>query len=354
MPGIDTISARCVPLPVIPDMVERLAELICQIPSGRITTPGRLAKGLGDAAAARWVGHYLLHHDHSPSCGCHRVVRADGQLGQYIRGDGDQKRRQLVNEGIPTSAGRVEVTRFALDEFVSDRPLDALRAWQQRVAESVLIMPTEGMPTEGMPTMGTPTNDRPTLLAAVDVSYGQPNEATAAYVLFDLANREQIWSHTITRDVAFPYISSYLAFRELPVYVELLDDVRSLGRLADVVLVDGSGILHPRRAGSASCLGVVADVPTVGVTKRLLCGRLEHAELPPGGSCRITMDESILGAALRSSPRSKKPIYISPGHRIDVTTALDLVQSTLSTRRLPDPLYWADRLSREAAQSAIS
>jgi len=349
LPGIDTISARRVPLPVIPDMVERLGELIGQIPSGRITTPGRLAKGLGDAAAARWVGHYLLHHDHSPQCACHRVVRADGQLGQYIRGDGDHKRRQLVNEGISTSAGRVDVARFALDEFVSDRPLDALRAWQQRVAESVSIMPTRGMPTKGMP-----TNDRPTLLAAVDVSYGRPNEATAAYVLFDLANREQIWSHTITRDVAFPYISSYLAFRELPVYVELLDDVRSLGRLANVVLVDGSGILHPRCAGSASCLGVVADVPTVGVTKRLLCGRLEHAELPPGGSCRIAMDESILGAALRSSPRSKKPIYISPGHRIDVATALDLVQSTLSTRRLPDPLYWADRLSREAAQSAIS
>ena len=327
-------------LPVIPDMDGRLARLVDQIPPGRVSTCGRLAKALGDVAAARWVGHFLLHHDHAANCPCHRVVRADGQLGNYVTNDVQDKARLLRGEGISISSGKIDIAQFVFDDFASDRPLVSLRAWQQQVAHSVSTQP---------PHPSQPPDARQARLAAVDVSYAVPNQATAAYVLFDLATFEKLWSFTITRAVAFPYISSYLAFRELPLYVELLDKVRSLDRLADVLLVDGSGILHPRRAGIACCLGVVADVPTVGITKKRLCGEVERTDLPPGGSCHVVIDGQIVGSAIRSSPRSKKPIYVSPGHRTDVALSLDLVRTTLGTRRLPEPIYWADRLSREAS-----
>ena len=86
---------------------------------------------------------------------------------------------------------------------------------------------------------------------------------------------ELVWSAKIRRAIRFPYITSYLTFRELPILLELLGEVRAAGRMAPVLLVDGSGILHPRRFGVASHLGVAADAATIGVTKKLLCGKVD-------------------------------------------------------------------------------
>ena len=177
------------------------------------------------------------------------------------------------------------------------------------------------------------------------------------------ATRELVWSIAIERAVEFPYISTYLAFRELPLLWELVDAAHAAGRAANVYLVDGSGILHHRRGGIATCFGVSTDLPTIGVTKKLLCGRPDRTDLPPGdwsyvrdpaGSLdRTEPEEPVepIGAALRSSPRSGKLIYISPGHRIDVDASVRVVQYLLAGRKLPEPIYWADRLSREEAQS---
>ena len=69
-------------MPPIPDMVLALERLIKQVPCGRVTTPGGLAAALGDPIAARWIGHYTLHHDHDANCVCHRVLRAGGGTGR--------------------------------------------------------------------------------------------------------------------------------------------------------------------------------------------------------------------------------------------------------------------------------
>ena len=109
----------------------------------------------------------------------------------------------------------------------------------------------------------------------------------AAYALVETETGRLVWSATVRRRVAFPYISTYLSFREIPIYLDLLDEVRAAGRLSEVLLVDGSGILHHRHAGVASHLGVVASLPTVGVTKKLLCGRVDiegMARASPGRS----------------------------------------------------------------------
>src|SRR5262249_17420027 len=148
-------------------------------------------------------------------------------------------------------------------DFVSSRPLEKLEQLQRDLLSRISLEPP----------------DRPSELAGgLDTSYASispagPIEAAAAYALVDVRSGRLEWSLTIRRQVRFPYIPGFLTFRESPLYLELLTEARRLGRLADVVFVDGNGILHHRRAGVASHTGVAASVPTIGIGKSLLCGQ---------------------------------------------------------------------------------
>ena len=113
------------------------------------------------------------------------------------------------------------------------------------------------------------------------------------------------------------------------------------------VMVDGSGILHHRHAGIASHLGVVALLPTIGVTKKLLCGQVDIEKMSPGESRPVLFDDELIGVALRPTAGSLRPIFISSGHHVDVAFAERLVRQVLKGRRLPEPIYWADRLGRK-------
>ena len=119
------------PLGEIPDMARLLGELLAQVPAGRVTTYGQLAEALGNRIAARWVGHFAMHHDHQAGCPCHRVVRIGGQLGQYIAGGEDAKARRLAEDGIEVHLGCVDLARYGFDRFVGPRPLDELRRIQE-------------------------------------------------------------------------------------------------------------------------------------------------------------------------------------------------------------------------------
>ncbi|MEE8451237.1 MAG: endonuclease V [Thermoguttaceae bacterium] len=323
-----------VPFCEIPDLEGLLRDLLRQVPRGRVTTYGRLADALGNRIAARWVGHFALHHDHSADCPCHRTVRADGRLGQYIDGDERAKARRLAEDGVSTKCSTVELARYLFDDFVSDRPLQRLRAIQDALRAKVSIRPRRRIPK---------------LVGGVDVSYPRAGHGTAAFTLVETESGRLVWSTTVQRRVAFPYISTYLTFRELPILLELIDKVRTAGRLPEVLLVDGSGILHPRHAGIAAHLGVVASLPTVGVTKKLLCGQVEIEGMQPSESRPVVYEDRLLGMALRPTSGSRRPIFISPGHRVDLMFSERLVRSVLTGRRLPEPLYWADRLSRQAS-----
>ncbi len=335
------------PLRQGPDLEEPLWRMVQQVPAGRVTTYGRLAEALGDAVAARWVGHVLLHHDHHPACPCHRVVRAGGEVGGYVTGDPRAKRAALRREGIAVVRGRVAVGEYLAEVACEAPPLTALRQLQDGLAARCCLEPPAG-PLE---TVG-----------AVDVSYASPSLAVAAYALFSLnrstdlsslAVDQPVWSMTLQRPVRFPYISSYLGFRELPVLFELIQQVRRRGRLADIVLVDGSGILHPRRAGVATMLGVAADLPTIGVTKKRLTGRVDLAGCGPGQFRPVVVAGRPAGWAVRPGSGSRKPWFISPGHRADLALCHDLIGGLLCSspaRRLPGPLYVVDRLSRRVAR----
>jgi deoxyribonuclease V len=214
--------------------------------------------------------------------------------------------------------------------------LERLARYQARLASRVSIRGSRKVPP---------------LVGGVDVSYVSPTEGVAAYALVEVSTGELLWSTVIRRPVRFPYITSYLTFRELPLLLELIDEVRKQDRMAAVVLVDGTGILHPRHAGIASHLGVVARVPTIGVTKKLLCGQVDIAGMRPLESRPVTLDDQLLGAAIRPTAGSCRPLFISPGSGLNLASAERIVRAVLKGRRPPSPLYWADRLSRKYAQN---
>jgi deoxyribonuclease V len=324
-------------LPIsIPDLPKCVDALLNQIPRGRVATYGGLARALGNVIAARWVATYLLEgHRHTARCRCHRVVRQGGEIGSYVTGDPAEKARRLEAEGVEVVAGRVDLERFGFDAFVSDQPLAQLRQLQETIAEQVSQIPPPQFPE---------------LVGAVDIAYRDPQTAIGAYALVEVATGELVWSLTLRHAVVFPYISTYLTFRELPTLLPLLEEVRAQGRLAEVVIVDGNGLLHQRQAGIATHCGVSAGIRTIGVGKSLLCGRVDLEGFKGEGSRPVVFQGRVIAEALMATPRSK-PIFVSVGHGVDLPFATAVVQRLFRGHRLPEPQFWADKLSRAAARA---
>jgi deoxyribonuclease V len=206
---------------------------------------------------------------------------------------------------------------------------------QLQLAERVVLCPCENLPQS---------------LAGVDVAYPSEYEAVASYVLIDARTAQLQWSAAVRRKIVFPYITSFLGFRELPPLLAAIQQARRAGRLAEALLVDGSGVLHQRHAGIASHLGVLTGLTTVGVTKRLLCGQVDIGGMDWGEARDVVHEGQVVGVALRTTPRSRRPIFVSPGHKCDLRFCQTVVHMMLRGRRLPEPLYWADRLCRQAAK----
>jgi deoxyribonuclease V len=131
-----------------------------------------------------------------------------------------------------------------------------------------------------------------------------------------------------------PYIPGLLGFREVPALAEAW---AKLPARPELVLMDGHGIAHPKGLGIACLLGLVLDVPVIGVAKSILVGAVE-GELPdaPGATAPLVWKGRRIGTALRTR-RGANPLYVSPGHRVSPETALRWVLATGNGRRLPVP-----------------
>ncbi len=325
-------------LPPLPDLDSALAQLVAQIPAGRVATCGTLAEALGFRSAAVWAAQWAADHHHHAQCHCHRIVRASGELGSYIAGSEDDKCRLLQSEGIPLgrqrgrAAARAIVEQCAFSAFQCDRPLASLIELQHRVAAL---------------RSSKPPRRQPVLMAGFDSAYRGHATIQAACTLCD-ADGNVIYREMVRRPTAFPYISTLLAYRELPAYEELLNRLRAEGHEPELLMIDGSGVLHPRAAGIAVHFGVLADLPAIGVSKTRLFGRCDTADMRPAESRPIVVEDEVRGVAYRPSESSRKCVFVSPGHRCDVGFAERWVRRLSVGRRLPEPLYWADRLSRQS------
>ncbi|MFA9439149.1 deoxyribonuclease V [Uliginosibacterium sp. sgz301328] len=179
-------------------------------------------------------------------------------------------------------------------------------------------------------------------VAGVDVGFEQNGTVTrAAVAVLSWPGLELIDRAVARRPTHFPYVPGLLSFREIPA---ILDAFERLKTSADLVLVDGQGIAHPRRCGIASHLGVVADMATIGVGKSRLTGT--HGELPTElGAWIPLMDRGdIIGAVLRNRANTQ-PLFISSGHRVSLDSALHWVRACTTRYRLPETTRWAHRLA---------
>jgi deoxyribonuclease V len=156
----------------------------------------------------------------------------------------------------------------------------------------------------------------------------------AATVVLDQKTGSVIDRGVANQSPRFPYIPGFLGFREAPV---LVASFQQLSKVPQLIFVDGHGISHPRRLGIASHIGVLLDVPTIGVAKSILVGR-PAGELgeEPGSLVPLIWKNEVIAMVLRTK-RGARPLIISAGHRICLETAVLMVRSWLKGYRLPEP-----------------
>jgi deoxyribonuclease V len=181
-------------------------------------------------------------------------------------------------------------------------------------------------------------------LIGVDVGF-QDNYSIskAAAVVLSFPDLELVESSIAYLPTDFDYIPGFLSFREVPVILKALD---CLSSPLDLIFCDGQGIAHPRRFGIACHLGVLLDVPTIGVAKSLLIGKHQSLTLVKGNCQPLTDNNEIIGSVL-CTRNQVKPVYVSIGHRISLETALDYVLASTTKYRLPEPTRLADKLSKK-------
>ncbi len=179
-------------------------------------------------------------------------------------------------------------------------------------------------------------------VAGVDVGFEAEGTITRAAVAVLSLETLQLQDRAIARrPTTLPYIPGFLSFREVPT---VLDALQKLTVSPDLLLCDGQGIAHPRRFGIACHLGLLTNLPTIGVAKSLLVGT--HAEVPDerGSWVPLTHKGETIGAALRTRPKTK-PVYISTGHRVSLETAIAYVMRCTTKYRLPETTRFAHNLA---------
>ncbi len=184
------------------------------------------------------------------------------------------------------------------------------------------------------------------IIAGVDVGYDvAANLSKAALVLVDFNTLKPLQAFVATDTTPFPYIPGLLSFREAPVILKALS---LLDKPPDLIMVDGQGISHPRRLGIAAHIGVLADLPAIGVAKSVLCGKHEDPAIEKGNTAHLIHKNEMIATVYRSRT-AVSPIFISPGHRISHESAVAITAQCLTKYRLPEPTRLADKLSKKGA-----
>lgn len=173
-------------------------------------------------------------------------------------------------------------------------------------------------------------------IAGVDISFSKENLAIAAAVILDSNSFNILEKKTIAVELLFPYIPGFLGFREANAMVLILNQLESD---FDVSMINGHGILHPRGFGLASHVGLLADVPTIGVAKRLIGGTYTYHGTP---FKVIKFMNQTIGACVNG-------IYVSIGHKISLKTAVDLLLK-MRIYKMPEPLRQAHILATKTAK----
>ena len=185
---------------------------------------------------------------------------------------------------------------------------------------------------------------QPRLVGGADASYDRVDKRIyGALVVLTYPDLSLVEEAVLDGPCPFPYIPGLLSFREAPIIVEIW---KKLAHRPDVLLVDGQGIAHPRGLGIAAHLGLLLDVPTIGVAKSRLVGEGDEPGKEAGAATPLSWQGQVVGWILRTRT-GVQPLYVSPGHRVSLQDCLKITLGCVQEYRLPEPLRRADRLSRQ-------
>ena len=205
----------------------------------------------------------------------------------------------------------------------------ALHGWEVSVAQArqIQLSLAKKVVTENRVT-------NPDVIAGIDMSAADANGiATAAVVVLRYPEFSIVEVKVAQGELTLPYIPGLLSFRESPLILAACEKLRNV---PDLILVDGQGIAHPRRLGLASHVGLLVDLPTIGCAKSILCGQHQSIGEEPGSHAELVDNGDVIGEALRTKS-GVKPIYVSVGHRINLTSAVQWVTNCCRGYRLPEP-----------------
>jgi len=183
------------------------------------------------------------------------------------------------------------------------------------------------------------------LVAGADVSYSKNSDLFfAGIIVLEIPTMTVVEESTAYDRVDFPYIPGLLSFRESPVLIKAFEKLKVI---PDVVVLDGQGIAHPRGLGIASHIGLLLDMPTIGCAKNILVGHYEEPGIEAGDHNPIIFKGKNVGAVVRTK-RKVSPVFVSPGHKMDIPSATEIILKTCRGYRLPEPTRQAHLLLNRA------
>ena len=196
------------------------------------------------------------------------------------------------------------------------------------------------------------------LIGGVDVSFvkGDPHKACAGLIVLDLMTREVVYEDMMMVHLTQPYITGFLAFREVEFLVELVERAVSKGMAPDIIMVDGNGTLHPRGFGLACHLGVLTGIACIGIAKNFLVVDgmdMDEVKARFAKNCVNSGDYEPLkgksgrvwGAALKPNDTVTNPIFVSGGHRLSLESSV-IITLAMIDYRIPEPVRQADIRTR--------
>ncbi|MBW4562575.1 MAG: deoxyribonuclease V [Mojavia pulchra JT2-VF2] len=210
--------------------------------------------------------------------------------------------------------------------------------WPSTVEEAIAIQET--LRNQTLTEDNLPENVQ--YVAGVDMGFEADGTISrAAVAVLSFPDLQVVETQLARRPTTFPYIPGFLSFREIPAVLDALEKVKIT---PDIILCDGQGIAHPRRLGIASHLGLLIDMPTIGVAKSLLIGKYQDVPETKGSWQPLIHKNETIGAVLRTRT-GVKPLYISSGHRVSLPTAINYVMRCTTKYRLPETTRIADKLA---------
>ncbi len=308
----------------VPNIFYLTYHILKQVEKNKVITYGDIAQLLGDKIASRAVGRLMAINKYPDDIPCYKVIHSDGSVGKYSGPGGTKEKiRRLKKDGIDvSSSGKINLLKHRqnLSKIRVIPYLKSLKSIQTALANLVDT------------SKHVDPNDV-NLIVSTDVSYieSYPDFGIGTAVLIECKTNCKVLEFiTVIQSIYFPYIPTYLAFRELPVLLSAINELIKETKIKpDIFLFDGHGVLHPRGFGLASHAGILLDMPSIGVAKSRLVGKesKDVNEVGDKAYVKVTVNEKYYGYKIFPKGNPKKAIYVSPGNLINHESALKFIIS---------------------------